>query len=133
MAAEIAYKINVPVELEQLQELYRASTLAERRPVEDLKRFSRMIAEANLTVTAWDEALLVGISRTLTDFAWVAYLADLAVHREYQRRGIGRELIRHTKAELTAECKIVLLAAPDATSYYPHIGFKAHNSAWILE
>ena len=64
MAAEIAYKINVPVELEQLQELYRASTLAERRPVEDLKRFSRMIAEANLTVTAWDEALLVGISRT---------------------------------------------------------------------
>jgi len=92
----------------------------------------RMMKEANLIVTAWDNDLLVGISRNLTDFCYIAYLADLAVHESYQRIGIGKELIRRTQAELGTKCRLILLSAPKAAAYYPHIGFSRHPEAWML-
>ena len=92
----------------------------------------RMNEEANLIVTAWDGELLVGISRNLTDFCYIAYLADLAVHESYQKMGIGKELIRRTQAELGNECRVILLSAPKAVGYYPHIGFERHPEAWML-
>ncbi|HEY7863246.1 MAG TPA: GNAT family N-acetyltransferase, partial [Thermoanaerobaculia bacterium] len=88
---------------------------------------------ANLVVTAWDGGRLVGISRSLTDFSYVAYLADLAVRESHQKRGIGLELIRRTRAALGPKAMIVLLAAPAAADYYPRIGFSRHDSAWILK
>jgi predicted N-acetyltransferase YhbS len=75
--------------------------------------------------------LLVGISRSLTDFSYATYLADLAVRESHQRRGIGKELIRLTQ-QASAPASIILLAAPAAEQYYPHIGFAHHPQAWIL-
>lgn len=132
MSADISYKVNAPLSAEEASELYRASTLAERRPSDDLAKMRQMLDCAHLVVTAWDGEQLVGIARTLTDFCFVAYLADLAVHQAYQRQGIGRELINQTKQALDPDCNIVLLAAPAAVEYYPRIGFSAHNSAWVL-
>jgi GNAT superfamily N-acetyltransferase len=91
-----------------------------------------MLAHADLVVTAWHGAHLVGIARTLTDFAYVAYLADLAVDAGYQRRGIGTELIEQTRAELEPTCFLTLLAAPAAESYYAQAGFARNPRAWVL-
>src|SRR5688572_13061082 len=76
---DVTYRTDGPLDLDQVIELYHASTLGARRPVDDRARMQRMLETANLIVTAWEGPLLVGISRTLTDFAYVAYLADLAV------------------------------------------------------
>lgn len=127
----IEYRSDVIPELDVAIELYRASTLGERRPIDDRERFARMLAHANLTITAWDDALLVGISRCISDFAWTTYLADLAVRASHQRRGIGKELIRRTQAA-APQAKLLLLAAPAAEQYYPHIGFKHFPQAWML-
>jgi predicted N-acetyltransferase YhbS len=91
-----------------------------------------MLAHANLVITAWDGDLMVGIARSLSDFCYITYLSDLAVRLEYQRQGIGRELIRRTQLASGPETKLVLLAAPGAVDYYPHIGFQQHPSAWLL-
>jgi predicted N-acetyltransferase YhbS len=90
-----------------------------------------MLAHASLTITAWQGNLLVGISRCISDFAWTTYLADLAVRVSHQRRGIGKELIRRTQAA-AAQAKLLLLAAPAAQAYYPHIGFSHFPQAWML-
>ena len=119
-------------DLDQVLDLYDASTLGERRPVDDHAIMADMIAHANLVVTAWDGALLVGIARTLTDFTYVGYLADLAVRESYQRQGIGTELIRKTREKMGARSMLVLLAAPKSVEYYPKIGFTKHDSAWTL-
>lgn len=129
----IRYQIGNDLDLDQAIGLYHASTLGERRPVADRAAMAAMLAHANLVVTAWDVDQLVGIARTLTDFVYVAYLADLAVSLAYQKRGVGRQLIAETAARLGPRAKIVLLAAPQAIAYYPHIGFRQHPSAWILE
>lgn len=128
----IEYKKNIPVDLDQFIELYKASTLAERRPADDRKVMQQMMENANLTITAWDGEKLIGISRTLTDHAFVAYLADIAVARSYQGTGVGKRLIQETKVSLDTKCMIVLLAAPTANEFYPHIGFKNNPRAWVL-
>ena len=125
------YRLGNQLDLDQVIDLYRASTLGERRPVDDRLRMSRMVREANLIVTAWDGDLLVGIARSLTDFVYCLYLADLAVRASHQRQGIGKELIRRTRIE-TPQANLILLSAPKAVDYYPHIGFTRHESAWIL-
>ena len=129
----IEYRDNSTITAEEAIDLYKRSTLGERRPIHNVQTFEAMLKNANLTITAWDGEKLVGISRSLTDFSYVAYLADLAVDEQYQRSGIGKQLIEETKARLGPECMIVLLAAPKANEYYEHIGFEHNPRAWTLK
>lgn len=120
------------LDLDAVIELYRASTLGQRRPVDDRTRMAAMLRNANLIVTAWEENLLVGIARSFTDFSYATYLSDLAVRVSHQRSGIGKELIRKTQEFSGPNATIILLAAPAAVGYYAHIGFTQHPSAWTL-
>jgi len=129
---DIEYRYGNDLNLDQVIELYNASTLGERRPVDDRRIMTDMLRHANLVVTAWDGDLLVGLGRTLSDFSYVGYLADLAVRLSHQRRGIGVELIRKTRERMGPRSLLVLLAAPKAVEYYPKIGFTRHDSAWTL-
>lgn len=127
----ITYRTGNDVDLDHMIELYVDSTLGERRPVDDRERMGRMLEEADLVLTAWDEAKLVGISRCITDWVYCTYLSDLAVRADYQGRGIGKELVRRTRAA-TPQATVILLAAPKAVDYYPKIGMTRHDSAWVL-
>jgi predicted N-acetyltransferase YhbS len=128
----ITYRTGNNLNLDAVIELYRASALGERRPIGDRERMERMLDHANLVVTAWDGELLVGISRALTDFVYVTYLSDLAVRASHQRHGIGKALIQRTQSA-APQAQVVLLAAPAAESYYPHVGFTHHPQAWLLK
>ena len=129
----IEYRVGNDLSVDEVIDLYRRSTLAERRPVDSPETFKSMIRNADLIVTAWSGKEIVGISRTLTDFAYVAYLADLAVDEKYQKKGIGKELIRRTREKLGETCFITLLAAPLADPYYEKIGFERNPRAWMLK
>ena len=129
----ITYIENANIGPEQAIDLYIRSTLGERRPIDNVNTFKAMLANASLTISAWDGEKLVGISRCLTDFSYVAYLADLAVDEDYQRKGIGKKLIAETKLRLGPDCMIVLLAAPKANAYYEHLGFEHNPRAWMLK
>lgn len=128
----IEYRDNAPISVGQAIELYNASTLGERRPVDRPDIFEGMLKHANLLISAWHEGRLVGIARTLTDFTYVAYLADLAVDARYQKQGIGKRLMAETRSRLGKECMVVLLAAPNANEYYPKLGFEHNPRAWVL-
>ena len=124
-------RVGNDLDLDTVIDVYVDSTLGERRPVDDRERMRTMLANANLVVSAWDGDRMVGIARSITDFAYATYLSDLAIRRDYQRQGIGRALIERTQAE-GGRARIVLLAAPAAIDYYPRIGLERHGSAWIL-
>lgn len=127
---EITYRENTPVTVEQVIELYRSAGL--RRPIDDKPRLQTMLDNANLTLTAWDSDRLIGVARALTDFAYCCYLSDLAVHADYQRQGIGKELVYRMKARLGDRVMLLLLHAPAAAGYYPRIGFTKVENGWIL-
>ena len=109
---DITYHTNQPVTAEAVADIFRRSGI--RRPFDDLPRIQSMLDNANLTVTAWDGDRLVGVGRALTDFSFCCYLSDLAVDREYQRQGIGREIIAQVQGALGDESMLLLLAAPEA-------------------
>ena len=128
----IDYRRGNQLDLDAVIDLYIASTLGERRPVDDRERMATMLAQANLVISAWEQGQLVGIARSMSDFVYATYLSDLAVDADYQRQGIGRQLIVETRQRLQPECKVVLIAAPAANDYYPKLGFEHNPRAWIL-
>lgn len=128
----IEYAINKPITVDDFIAVLEASALAERRPVSDRACIQGMLDHANLLVTAWSAGKLVGVSRSVTDFNFCCYLSDLAVDRACQRQGIGKQLIRLTQAQLGPRCTLILLSAPAAVDYYPHVQFEHHPQAWIL-
>ena len=120
------------LDLDEVLTVYRESGLGERRPIDDRPRFAQMLANANLVITARVDGVLTGIARSVSDFAYTTYLSDIAVVKDLQHGGIGRALIAATQ-DAAPGAKIVLLSAPAATKYYPHVGFRAHDSAWVLD
>lgn len=127
----IIYSDRRAITPEQLAAVFEASGI--RRPTTDLGRMARMLEHGNLLVTAWAGEHLVGVARALTDFSYCCYLSDLAVDREYQKRGIGRELIRRVSDAIGEQSMLLLLAAPEAMDYYPRIGFEAVANGWIIK
>ncbi|MEN3356202.1 MAG: hypothetical protein V7637_184 [Mycobacteriales bacterium] len=119
------------IDIQEILAVYNSSGLGARRPVADVPRFEAMLRNANLVVVCRIGGTLVGVSRSISDFSYVTYLADVAVAAEHQRSGIGRALIDATR-QAAPGAKIVLLAAPAAAGYYPKLGFARHESAWVL-
>lgn len=125
------YGVEGGLSVEEVVKLYRDAGL-QGRPVDDPSRMATMIDGSDVLVVARDDDdRLVGLARSVTDGAYVTYLSDLAVTEMYRGRGVGRELIERTR-QAAPQAKLVLLAAPAARTYYPHLGFTVHESAWWL-
>lgn len=128
----ITYQLEPDLSVEEFRTVLIQSTLGNRRPVEEPDRLAGMLRHSNLIFTARDNGILVGVSRSLTDFVYCTYLSDLAVINTHQRKGIGKELIRQTKLQ-TPQARLILLAAPAAIPYYPKIGMQQYEYAFMLD
>jgi ribosomal protein S18 acetylase RimI-like enzyme len=130
----IRYGVELALTPSEFIGILHRSTLAARRPVNDLATIVGMLSNSDLILTARsDQGLLVGVSRAITDYHYCTYLSDLAVDVEYQRQGIGRELIRRTHEMAGLATRLILLSAPAAETYYPHIGMRQHDSCWTID
>jgi len=126
----VEYRHNYPLDPADVARVFERSGI--RRPTGDLARIARMFSAPSLVVSAWVEGKLVGVSRSLTDYAYCCYLSDLAIDKEYQRFGIGRELVRRIQGVIGEQVTLILLAAPDAMSYYPRLGFELATNAYVI-
>lgn len=126
----ITYRTDITPTPEQVIELYENSGLL--RPTHDKERIQKMVENANLIVTAWDNQVLVGVARSITDWSWSCYLADLAIRHEYKKSGIGKKLIAITKEKVGEQSMVLLLSVPTAMEYYPKVGFTKQESSFII-
>ncbi|WP_328702702.1 GNAT family N-acetyltransferase [Alicyclobacillus suci] len=116
------------VQVDEVSDVFRKSGI--HRPVDDYHRLFNMIHHANLIATARLSGRLIGIARGFTDYAWCCYLSDLAVDKEFQKMGVGTNLIRNIQTRLGEGVKLILVAAPTAVEYYPRIGFEKVEQAF---
>ncbi|MFT3952208.1 MAG: GNAT family N-acetyltransferase [Oscillospiraceae bacterium] len=78
---------------------------------------------------AKDGAKTVGMARLVTDGGYIAYIADVLVLPEYQRRYIGTELMNRVMANVRERRKdgyqihLVLMSAKGKESFYKQFGF----------
>ncbi|WP_028610892.1 GNAT family N-acetyltransferase [Paenibacillus harenae] len=126
----IQYRNSRDLTATDLSQVFEKSGI--KRPFGDLERLQKMIDNADLIISAWEEDRLIGIARAVTDFSYCCYLSDLAVDRNYQKKGIGKELVRHVRETLGSEVSLVLLSAPAAVDYYPRIGFSHNDKCFII-
>jgi GNAT superfamily N-acetyltransferase len=115
------YALEPALPAEEFRRVLIDSGLGAIRPVDDLQRLQTMLSNAQLVVTArLDEpgGTLVGVARTITDFAWCAYLSDLAVVKSAQGLGIGRGLLDATRAHCGPSAALILSSVPDAVQFY---------------
>jgi predicted N-acetyltransferase YhbS len=129
---EILYAIEPALSEEEFTEVLKASSLGARRPLNEPERIHQMCRNANLIITARAGNRLVGIARCLSDFSYCTYLSDLAVAEDFQHMGIGKELIRRTR-QAAPTASLILLSAPAAVDYYPKIGMRRHEAAFVLK
>ncbi len=127
---EITYRLDITPTPEQIIELYDNSGL--RRPTHDRARIQKMFENANLIVSAWEGEMLVGVARSITDWVWSCYLADLAVRHAHKKAGIGKKLIEITREKVGEQSMVLLLSVPTAMEYYPKVGFTKQESSFII-
>jgi GNAT superfamily N-acetyltransferase len=134
MPDAISYALEPGLCRDEFVDLLIRSKLAERRPIGEADTIAGMLAHADVLLTARTfDGLLVGISRAITDYSYCTYLSDLAVDAAFQSRGIGRELVRRTHEAAGRHTSLILLSAPNAQTYYPHIGMRRHDSCWLVD
>lgn len=129
-SSPVEYRHNQPLDPLDVVRVFDNSGI--KRPTTDLPRIARMFAAPSLTLSAWVDGRLVGLARSLTDHAYCCYLSDLAVDKQCQGLGIGRELVRRTQAVIGEEVSLILLSAPGAMSYYPALGFELASNAYVI-
>jgi predicted N-acetyltransferase YhbS len=126
----ISFKLNIALNSNDVSSLFIASGI--KRPVDDLERLQRMVDNSNLTISAWHENKLIGLARAVTDYSYCCYLSDLAVDKDYQKQGVGEELVRLVQKEIGEEVALILLSSPTAMNYYPKIGFDKIENGFII-
>lgn len=126
----IVYARETNLSVDDYVDVVGHSALGPSRPLNDRARIAAMIEGADLVVTARFDGRCVGVARCLADFAWVAYCADLAVHEDYQGRGIGKGLLARVRRELGDGVGIALISVPGAVSFYEGIGMQRQADAF---
>lgn len=82
----ITYKTNVLISVQQYTDLLKQTSLGERRPIDKPEQIEMMLKQTDVLVTAWYQDTLVGLARSVTDFAYCCYLSDLAVSEQWQKQ-----------------------------------------------
>ena len=129
----VTYRSTKSLPKRELLKLYRAvNWSAAKRP----KRLVQAIAQSHSVVTAWSDRTLVGLGNAISDEALVVYYPHLLVLPEYQRRGIGREIMKRLMSRYRGFHQHLLVADSKAAGFYRACGFKRAGKTmpmWIFE
>ncbi len=92
------------------------------------------MAHTLFRISVWDGDKIVAMARMLGDMGLDYYIKDVVVRPEYQRRGIGRGMIRELLKFVSdhgvggTDIFIELTAAPEKTPFYEKLGFDANDA-----
>jgi GNAT superfamily N-acetyltransferase len=103
-------------------EVVGSTYMSEKRPLTNPMRVDKILRGSNMIVTAREDGAIAGVLRGMSDGEWVCYVADLVVHERHQRKGIGQGLLSACKSILGPGMGIVLVAYPEAETFYRRIG-----------
>ncbi len=92
---------------------------------------TRAALSKTLNITAYDGETLVGCLRILTDGYYFGTITEALVLPEYQKRGIGSELLR--LARENTPTMLYFGAQPEAEKFYEKNGCKEGLKAYIID
>jgi ribosomal protein S18 acetylase RimI-like enzyme len=112
----------------ELSKLYRIAPLGDKKP-DDLKlAFSNSMYKCFV----YDGGVLIGAGRALADGVDCSYLCDIAVHPDFQGRGVGKAITLKLKELSAGHRKILLYANPGKEGFYRKLGFMRMRTAMAI-
>lgn len=127
MAIEWVYSAG-NVDWEELSRLYLAAPLGHREPADLRVAFSNSMFKC----FAYDSGSLIAVGRALADGRDCSYICDVAVHPDYQGRGLGKAVVTTLVDFSKDHKKIILYAAPGKEPFYRKLGFKRMATAMAI-
>lgn len=111
------------VQLDKVEPLLRSSYWASERPLETMK----VSIENSICFSLFFDSIQVGFARVVTDFASVAYIADLIIHPDHRAKGIGKWMFEVIHSDSRWCSKFQFLATDDAHGLYEQFGFSGSS------
>ena len=119
----IRYSDIKEIDVQPLEELFLSVQWDSAKFPEKLQQ---AIAGSHTVVTAWDNDKLVGLVNALSDGAMTAYFHYLLVHPDYQKLGIGRELMHRILIQYADYYRKVLISYDHSVDFYEKYDFEVH-------
>lgn len=119
---------NESVDWQALSDLYRIAPLG-IKPAEGLKV---VFSNSRFNCFVYDGHELVGAGRALADGGDCSYICDIAVHPDYQGRGVGKAIVQKLVAFSEGHRKIILYANVGKEGFYRKLGFYPMNTAMAI-
>lgn len=126
----IIYSATAKINVKQFIELSRHANSP--RQITDGRRIDRLLHNANLLYSAWNDDTLVGVVRGFSDEAYCCYLADVVIRKCDQSQEIERKLISKIHRDLGPGISLVLKASSTSLPTYLKLGFKKVDSGFEL-
>ena len=111
------------IQLDKVESLLRASYWASERDLETIK----VSIENSICFSLFCSDNQIGFARVVTDYASVAYIADVIIESEYRAKGLGKWLVGIIVNDSRWYSKFQFLATDDAHSLYEQFGFSGSN------
>jgi ribosomal protein S18 acetylase RimI-like enzyme len=111
-----------------LSEPYRIAPLGDKKPSE----LQTVFSNSRYKCFVLEDGSLIGAGRALADGIDCSYLCDIAVHPEFQGRGLGREITMKLTELSAGHKKIILYANPGTESFYEKLGYRRMKTAMAI-
>lgn len=116
------------VDWEELSNLYIAAGMGNKSPADIQTAFTNSMFKCFV----YDAGKLIAVGRALADGFDASYICDIAVHPDYQGRGIGKQIVLQLVEFSKEHRKIILYAAPGKDTFYKKLGFKRMATAMAI-
>lgn len=111
---------------DQLEKLFISAGWSEPNSKHGNSWFKIPFTNSNIVISAWDNEILVGVVRVLSDTFGRSVIYDLVVLPEYQNKGIGTELVKRC-IEHFPKSEWLLQTTEKNIKFYEKIGFKIYK------
>ena len=116
------------VNWDELSHLYQIAPLGNKKP-NDLKT---VFSNSMYKCFVYFDEILIGVGRALADGMDCSYICDVAMHPEYQGRGIGKDIVKKLIEFSQGHSKIILYANPGKEGFYAKLGFTKMKTAMAI-
>lgn len=120
-ASETTIKHTKDIPAKEILQLYLDVGWSYRNP----EKITKAIKNSTLFSSAWKNGELIGVARAVGDDTFNATIWDVAVKKEYQRKGIGTLLINSMLKELKNKGIPLITLYTECTkkNFYSKLGF----------
>ncbi|MGF9697889.1 GNAT family N-acetyltransferase [Paenibacillus sp. MABNR03] len=117
---EVKLHTEKPIAPSQLKNLYQVAGWWPDRDEDGILK----LLTCGVAVGAWEDDVLVGFCRSITDGMYRAYIEDVVVLSSYRNKGTGKLMIERILSELKNIDVISLFCTDDLVGFYEGSGFK---------